>query len=649
MDAALVKQLQYKITNASNDSIKATYLMKLCTAYLYHNSDSTIQTAQRGLAILNKNQGSWIAPIQIQLILFIGHSYRLKGNFNAALSTFHEMLNVSQALNDSLLIAESYSNIATVYADQEQYDSTTIFDLKTLAIREQINSPKVAMSYNNLGLDYAKSKLPNMALLYYKKAVHHKKQNGQIHRLGNSYLNIGNIYQDLSKQDSALYFFELALDNALEGKDSLFIVEALHSVGLIHSYQHHPLTAKKYFTQAINIFDYLKTPYNASIIPTYQELAHSHITLGELEQAEVLLNQSHQILLDNNMAVSSEMKTNLEFMEHLYWAKKDFVKARAYSIQEAALVDTLHQRVIDQKVYKLLIDYNDQLKQKRIESLEQQQQISDLEYEKINQQRLLLGLTALVMLLIIFSLYRINKWRSKVNQELETINQTKDKLFSIIAHDLKNPLSAFRSITQSLSDDIFNISREDLKYFIQQLNRSAHNLFELLQNLLYWSISQSGRLEFTPTTIDLSTNIQEVINLLQNNASYKKISVTNEVPKGQKVFADPTMLRTIVRNLLTNAIKFTPEAGTVRIKVIPNQDDITISVQDTGIGIPPHLRANLFKIGTQATHQAPIEGKGTGLGLILCKELVERQGGKIWVESPSNQGSIFNFTLPIHS
>ncbi|MBL4648827.1 MAG: tetratricopeptide repeat-containing sensor histidine kinase [Aureispira sp.] len=499
-----------------------------------------------------------------------------------------------------------------------------------------------------MGLDYSKIKRFDLALSYYKKAIDFKKNNKQDKSLGNTYFNLGTVYKDLSKNDSALYFYELALDKAMELKDSIFIMEALQSIGVTHSKKGNYPLAKNYLLQSIALFKYLKLPYQLEIIPSYQELAKVYITLSNFEQAEHFLTKSKQILIKNKATFSAKMKQNLELWELLSWSKKDFASARIYSQEYATLVDTLHQRDLDQKVYKILLDYENKIKEQRIKTLEQQQQISNLEYEKVSRERYFLIVAVLVMFLIVGFLYRLNKWRSKVNLELETLNNTKDKLFSIIAHDLKNPLSAFRSITQSLSDDIFDISREDLDYFIKQLNRSAHNLFDLLQNLLYWSISQSGRLEFQPQKITLTNTTEEVFKLLKSSAHLKGIVLNNNISTETTAWADHKMTQTILRNLVANAIQFTPNNGSISLNAIVSTSVVTISVTDTGKGMTPEIVENLFLLSSNKHKRNEAEGKGTGLGLLLCKELVEQQGGKIGLDKTSSQGSVFSFTLPIH-
>lgn len=643
--------LEGQLTNASTDSSKAELILKIYRTYNLDQIDSIVLIAKKGIQIAEKNLNtSWGKIYYKQFISDIGHLYRQQRNFAASKAIFNRQIKTGISINDDTLTSDGYSDLAYIYADEEQPDSTIIYDLKALEIRKKIGSKKVGSSYNNLGYDYRKQGNFKKALSYYLKAIEYKKKYNSNKGIGNSYINAGNMYQTLDIKDSTLFYYNLALDNSITNNDSTFMAEVLHSIGMIHKLENNYLLAKEYLSRAMNILELLKQETYPRFANTYQELAIAHIRLNELEEAEALLLRSEQILQENGKGESHRMGRNFEIIKELYAQKKDFEKAYLYAQKDRTLTDTLHTLALNRKGEELLVQYEDQLKKQRIQSLEQEQQISDLENEKLQRNINFLWIGFIVLILIIAFLYRLNKWRSKVNLELETLNNTKDKLFSIIAHDLKNPLSAFRSITQSLSDDIFDISREDLDYFMKQLNNSAHNLFDLLQNLLYWSISQSGRLEFQAQKVILNHTVTDVFNLLESSANIKKINLQNNIPEEHLIWADQKMTHTILRNLVANAIKFTPNDGNISISSTIKNNELNISIEDSGKGMSPEIAKSLFLLGSSNHNKRnEVEGKGTGLGLILCKELVEQQGGKIWLKNTSSKGSTFCFTLPIPS
>jgi signal transduction histidine kinase len=191
-----------------------------------------------------------------------------------------------------------------------------------------------------------------------------------------------------------------------------------------------------------------------------------------------------------------------------------------------------------------------------------------------------------------------------------------------------------------------NVSKAEIDYFIRQLNQSANQLFDLLQNLLNWAVSQIGKLPFQPENLNLKTLVDENINLLKINAEAKNQTLSNPISEKIQVKADRQMLRAILRNLLSNAIKFTPENGKIVINSSLSDSYVQIEVQDTGIGLTEIELKKLFNIEEDVSQIGNSPEKGTGLGLLLCKELVEKHGGKIWVESKPEIGSKFYFTMP---
>lgn len=229
---------------------------------------------------------------------------------------------------------------------------------------------------------------------------------------------------------------------------------------------------------------------------------------------------------------------------------------------------------------------------------------------------------------------------------LQEMNNTKDKFFSIIAHDLKGPFNAIIGYSDLLLERYLDYDQKKIQLMLQTISNSSKNTLELLENLLVWARSQTGRIKFHPTKVDIQKLILQNCNILKSTAEDKNITITSAIPDNSFVFGDKNMINTILRNLIINAIKFTPKEGKINIDLTLKDNQHLISVKDTGVGIPKENIPLLFKIESNVSTKGTEEEKGTGLGLILCKEFVEKHGGKIWVESEVNRGSIFYFTLP---
>ena len=233
------------------------------------------------------------------------------------------------------------------------------------------------------------------------------------------------------------------------------------------------------------------------------------------------------------------------------------------------------------------------------------------------------------------------------NELLQTINAEKDKFFSILAHDLKGPLSAFLGATQILAEEIQNMSFEEIKEITINMKESASNIYRLLENLLEWSRLKRGLLEFSPENLNVKQLIKTCIEVLKESARKKSIIIDYSFPDDIAVYADSRMMETVIRNLVSNAIKFTPIGGKVTVAAEKKSDQsIEIKIIDSGIGMTPELKGKLFLLNEKTSRKGTEGEPSTGLGLLLCKEFIGKHMGKIWVESEVGKGSVFRFILP---
>ena len=232
------------------------------------------------------------------------------------------------------------------------------------------------------------------------------------------------------------------------------------------------------------------------------------------------------------------------------------------------------------------------------------------------------------------------------NLQLNVLNANKDKFFSIIAHDLRNPLGALRELPQIIIENIEHYNTEELIRMVSMQRDAAKNIFALLDNLLTWSRIQRGLIELKAQRLDLKEIVGRNMSLMQMNAEQKGIALSSSVPEECVVHADYKMIDTVLRNLITNAIKFTKSGGSIEISAVRKESRIVISVQDSGIGISENNLSKLFRIDSHYKKTGTANERGTGLGLILCKEFVEQNGGSIWAESEYGKGSTFSVSLP---
>ncbi len=234
----------------------------------------------------------------------------------------------------------------------------------------------------------------------------------------------------------------------------------------------------------------------------------------------------------------------------------------------------------------------------------------------------------------------------KVNRELRESVATKDKFFSIISHDLRNPMGTLHELSNVLYKEHDRFDQEQKEEIIKAISESSRSAYNLLENLLTWSRLQTGRMQVRPEKINLFNIINETLGLLENMRSKKDIVVFLPEGKSQEVYADRAMISSLLNNLLSNAMKFTPEGGKIRISYKQESEFTEVCICDSGLGISPENIPKLFRIDQSYSTRGTNREKGTGLGLLLCKEFVEQNGGRIWAESKVGKGSRFFFTLP---
>jgi signal transduction histidine kinase len=243
-------------------------------------------------------------------------------------------------------------------------------------------------------------------------------------------------------------------------------------------------------------------------------------------------------------------------------------------------------------------------------------------------------------------LVKLNKELKQSKTELLRSNSAKDKFFNIIAHDLKNPFSILYTTSELLITYFDELSVKKQREYVKTINASTLHLLKLIENLLEWSRSQSGLRQFNPEEFNFSDSIHSCIELLRPSADLKKISVELRIQDDIRANADKNMIKTVIRNLLTNAIKFTRSGGRINISADTVENTLIFKVEDTGVGIKKKDIPKIFAIDKHFVTNGTANEKGTGIGLLLCREFIEKHKGKMFVESKFRKGSTFGFVIP---
>lgn len=244
-------------------------------------------------------------------------------------------------------------------------------------------------------------------------------------------------------------------------------------------------------------------------------------------------------------------------------------------------------------------------------------------------------------------LEKLNKSLEEKIAELKKSNNEKDIFFSIIAHDLRSPLNGFWGLTRILVEELPSMTTDQIRQITLSMENSATGLYQLLENLLEWARMQQGLIPFDPKPVELLPEVERSVVMILESAKSKEIEITYDIPKDLAVLADSKMLQFVIRNLVSNAVKFTRKGGKINVSAkIKDNNRVEISIKDSGIGMNSAMVDHLFRLDSQINRNGTDGEPSSGLGLALCKEFIEKQGGKIAVESKEGKGSIFYFTIP---
>lgn len=241
-----------------------------------------------------------------------------------------------------------------------------------------------------------------------------------------------------------------------------------------------------------------------------------------------------------------------------------------------------------------------------------------------------------------------NKLIEETNTKLEASIKEKDKFFSIIAHDLKSPFSGFLGLSEIMSNNSYDTTIDEMREYSKLMFTSAESLFKLLENLLTWSVLKRGLASFNLEQTNLNQIVESNLNIISTRANLKEISLINNCPKDINVISDASMLNGVLRNLVSNSVKFTIRGGKITVDAKVIDEMVQISIQDTGIGMPKEMLPKLFLIGEKTSRKGTEDEASTGLGLMLCKEYIEKHNGTIWAESEEGKGTTFYFTMPVN-
>ena len=654
----LKKELQQELV----DTAKVTLHIKIANLYLNTKPDSSLVNLTKALQLAKKSAHQ---PKIALVYSRIGRYYEKEDNFKDAIKNYNDAFLIYERLKDKKKMAEIYNSLGINYSELYSEDKSIENYLKSLNLNKEIsNDNGIASNFTNIGNLYYEEENYDLAEKYFRDALLIYEKLDNKFGISSSYTNIANALADNGKVVEGLDYYKKSI--AIEEKigDQYGIAINYNNIGDSYINLKQYKEAKEYLDKAMKIADSLKERNLQSIV--LLNIADVENKRKRFQQAIYAARESYAIAdLIGNLDYKSE---NLLQASIAYEGLGDNVLALKRLKEYTAIKDSLLKMDRVKKI-KLFNTLNELEKsQYTIVDLSKTSEEAQLNYEKEKKYThfLIIAMVIFAFLLILliqqnaskkkaynlleYKNYQVHKMKDEIDEQsnkLKQLNSTKDKFFSIIAHDLKNPFNSIAGFTDLMieNNEIYDAVKR-LK-FLKIIKGSTAKVSSLLDNLLIWASSQSGNLKFNPKNINLAQQVTGVISFLEIQAINKDIAIINKVEKNVQVKADENMLDTILRNLISNAIKFTQQKGEIQIYASLKNDFIEITVKDNGVGMTQEEIEAIFSINDISSSLGTSNEQGSGLGLILCKDFVESHGGKIWVKSVVNHGSEFTFTLPI--
>ncbi len=587
------------------------------------------------------------------------------GNFQRAKELYLEALNHYSSNRNRKEQADITTSLGGIYYSQGNLPLAADHYLKALRYYEEItNKPGMITTLSALGDIYARQNNFSKSIEYNVRALSLYEQSSNKFMAVTGYDNIGNIYLRQNNPAKAREYFVKSLSLYSEMKNEAGVAAILFQLGNIEQANGKTNTAISYYSRSLNISQKLKA--QPIVVSNLNALGKTYTQSKDYDKA--ISNFQKAIKLAKSAGMKFELETAYQGLAVVYKLTQKDEKASTFSTLSSELKDSIYNDNNLKKLTDQLLVYESEKKQQQIELLNKEQQIQESELMREREIRSLLTyasfILGLIFIVLVFftiqnrriakslrkqqiELIEKNSNISEQKEKLDQLNTVKDRFFSIISHDLRNNLTTMKLYFDLVGHkDYVPQNNSDIT---RQISSSVENTIDLLENLLVWASAQIKGIPIHIQKLNIHTLSQENINLLSGTAHQKNISLHNHVTEDTTAYGDIDMINLVIRNLISNAIKFTDEAGSIELSSYLQNNECVITVKDNGIGISAENLSKLFNQHAHPTTKGTANEKGTGLGLILCKDFVERNGGTIWAESHKNEGTVFCFTLPLRA
>ena len=635
--------IQYYKNEDSILSISKCYYDKAIAYYRLNNIDSSLHYHLEAYEIRKNDSNKVLLAASANAV---GLNYWYLGKLKDASKYYLISLNIRREINDIKGVSMALNALGASYWGEGKFNIAHKYYLEALKIADSTNDTKrYVLVANNIGLIYQEWGEDSLALNYHLSAIRHCENIDYAYGLAYSFVNAGKCYQRLNDNKKALKNFKLALNSYIEAENTIGTAFSLNTLGDFYFSIGNYNKALDYYLQSYNKSKKIGSNHHTAL--ALKGIAKVYFILGKYKLSEK--NAKRSIELGKNY--KSIIKENYFILSDISEHNKDLAKALDYYKKAYEIKDSIANKKLRNEVLDLQEKYESEKKDSEYKLLLKEQKAKETQ---LKDRNIIIFIFILGFILLLALVARLSINRKKINihknelqisvDALKKANNYRDRIITIIGHDIKGPIATIEEMLNMIHEN--EIKGDNLTKFISAIHTKIKSTNTLIHDLFEWSRNQQNNIPFNPKNIDLTEHISKTIEIFKEPALKKTIKLEQKNIESILVFTDPKILDTIVRNLLANAIKFTPKNGEITVTTEKVEHLVIVSVTDTGIGID---KGNIDKILSKneffTTYSTEGE-KGSGLGLNLCIEFIKLSKSELKIESTPGKGSSFSFTLP---
>jgi len=642
--------LERVLESSISDSLRLTTLLTLSKEYQYKDIPKAEKFSKQAFSLAEKNNWAWGKSKAYSQEAFLA---TISGDYTKAMKYDNENLQVVMEQGDSVAIAESLNFLGNDYSDIGKFDEAYYYFTQSYRVARAIkDSLKMTVAIFNIGTVLNELGQYDLALQHFGVSSRISEMIGDEDGLPYTDDAVGFVYLKRKEFKKAEEYLMKALRSIRERKLTVIEPRTMKRLAQLYFEQQDAERALRYYDTAAMLYRQSSNEFGVAEV----DLGISQILIDQegFEEAKGLIERSLETAkLFNAQKMEIEC---YKLLSALAEKKEDFKSALSYHKNFKQLEDSLFSEKMIEKIFQDQLRFQTETKDLEIAALSKAKTQQSNEIRRQEFLRNILVVVVALTAILLFTVYRSGQRRKRINNllvehqqeikrrstELEQLNQVKDKFFSIISHDLRSPINALSGLLNLVDNK--QITQDEFANLTKELKIQFNHTRTLINNLLDWALLQMDKLKIQPEKINLTTIVDDNFKLL-SSLHLKEIKLVNNLAPDMIGWGDVNMINLVFRNLILNAIKFSEAGGVIEISATLKDGSYVVGVKDYGVGISEEVQKLLFDKTSGYSTRGTANEKGTGLGLILCKEFVEKNGGQIWLESEEGKGSTFYFSL----